>query len=237
MKLKFKSAVAAMAVAASAVAYADNTQEKDCVETVGWTPVAVGLASPVQLPWGLAAWDVYGLDLGLFYTDAPKMYGLDVAGLASVTRCNLSGLQVSGLLNFGLVDVYGLRATIGLNLCKATVYGADLGLVGLREKLVGFDAEFIGSAQHAMTGVQVAGLANVVDGEACGCSLALGTNLARTVSGAQVALVFNMAEELHGAQIGLVNFVDYCPNGFQIGLVNIILSNQVKVLPIVNGCF
>ena len=46
-----------------------------------------------------------------------------------------------------------------------------------------------------------------------------------------------MTEELHGAQISLVNYADYCPSGFQIGLVNIIMSNQIKVLPLVNGYF
>ena len=236
MNKSVKSIFAALAVSAAATSYSQQA-ETACETAVGWTPVAIGLASPVQLPWGLAKWDVYGLDLGLFYTDAPKMYGVDVAGLASVTRCNLEGLQVSGLFNCGFDDVYGVRATLGLNMCLKTVYGADFGLIGLRDRFVGLDAEFLGSAQHYACGAQFAGLANVVDGEAWGCSIALGANFARTLYGLQTAIVFNMAEELHGAQIGLVNFTDYCNNGFQIGLVNIILSNQVKVLPIVNGRF
>lgn len=231
-----KVGFASIALAAVAPSFAEGS-ETMADDSYGWTPVALGLATPVQVPWGLNRWDVYGLDVNVFYSDAPKMYGLDVGGLAAVTRKDMMGLQVSGLFNYGAQDVYGLRATLGLNMCSGTVYGMDAGLVGFRDSLYGLDVHFLGSASRNVYGLAIGGLANVMTGKSYGCAIAGITNIAPAAYGMQVAFVFNMTDELHGCQIGLVNYTDYCANGFQIGLVNIIMSNQVKVLPIVNCYF
>ena len=93
-------------------ALAGYAQEVEAEEEgpVGWTAVCVGLATPVQLPWGLDRWDVFGIDFNVFYSDAPLMYGIDVGGLCALTRDDMMGIKVSGLLNFACSDVYGLRA-------------------------------------------------------------------------------------------------------------------------------
>jgi len=231
-----KAGIASLALAAVAPSFAQET-ETVSEGAQGWTPVALGLATPVQLPWGLNRWDVMGLDLNLFYSDAPKMYGLDIGGLAAVTRDDMAGLQASGLFNFGCKDVYGIRATLGLNMCAGTVYGADFGLIGFRNTLKGLDIHFLGSASRNVSGLAIGGLANVVSGQSYGCTIAGVANVAKVAYGMQLALVYNMTDELHGCQIALVNYADYCPNGFQVGLVNIIRSNQIKFLPIVNGYF
>ncbi len=212
---------AAVALSCVSSVFAEEESQTFRDETVGWTPIALGLATPVQLPWGTGAWDVYGLDLNVFYSDAPTMCGLQVAGLA----------------NFNRAPVYGVRATLGANVTPYTVYGCDLGMVAARDAFYGFDANFLGSMTRTVYGVQAAGLMNMVEKEMHGVQLAGIANLSKKAHGLQVAFVYNMTEELHGCQIGFVNFADYCPNGFQIGLVNIILSNQVKVLPFVNGYF
>ena len=236
MNRTIKFAFAALALTAATPVVAQESQTKPD-EPVGWTPIALGIATPVQLPWGLNRWDVYGLDVNLFYSDAPEMIGLDVGGLASVVRQEMKGLQVGGLFNFNAENVYGMRATLGLNLARHSVYGFDAGLLSFSENVCGLDVHFLGAAQRNITGLQVSGLANVTDVQSYGCTIAGVCNLARTSYGLQLALIYNMTDELHGAQIALVNFADYCPNGFQIGLVNIILSNKVKVLPFVNGYF
>ncbi len=236
MNRMIKIGVAAVALAAVVPAFA---QENETVSEgpVGWTPLAIGLATPVQLPWGLDRWDVYGLDLNLFYADAPKMYGVGIGGFAMRTRNDMIGLQTSGLWNHADSGVYGLRASLGLNTCKATVYGADIGMLSMRGAIYGFDANFLGSGTRNMCGFQASGLVNLTERESYGVAIAGVANLARTAYGLQLAAIYNMTDELHGCQIGLVNYADYCPNGFQIGLVNIVLSNQIKVLPFVNGYF
>lgn len=235
MNRMLKIGIAALALAAVTPAFAQEVEEEE--GPIGFTPVAIGLATPVQLPWGINRWDVFGLDLNVFYSDAPKMYGIDVGGLATLTRDTTKALVVGGLANLAFENVYGLRASLGLEYCAKGVYGADLGLVGVRDDLHGLDVEFLGTYQRKVCGLQISGLANVATEESYGMNVAGLANLSKTAYGLQLALVFNMTEELHGAQIGLVNYVDFCPNGFQIGLVNIIMSNKVKVLPIVNGCF
>lgn len=239
MNRMFKVGIAALALAAFTPAFAQETEEIEVEEgAVGFTPVAIGLASPVQIPWGLARWDVFGLDLNVFYSDAPKMYGIDVAGLATTTRDTAAGLIVSGLANLAFnEDVYGLRATLGLNYAEKNVYGADLGMVGVRDELYGFDAQFLGSYQNKVCGLQVGGLANIARDEMHGMNVAGLTNYAPLARGLQLAIVYNMTRELHGAQIGLVNYTEFCKGGFQIGLVNIIRQNKVPVLPIANCYF
>ena len=230
-----KFAIAAAALAMFAPLYA---QEEEVPEgTVGWTPIAIGIATPVQLPWGLNRWDVYGLDLNLFYSDAPEMIGLDIGGLAEVTREESKGVMIGTLLNLACKDVYGVRLGVGINYAIHDVYGVELGLIGIRQNIKGVDLELLGTAQRNVSGFQLGGLANVTSEQSYGCTLAVGCNLARKAYGLQFAAIFNMTEELHGCQIALVNFADDCPNGFQVGLVNIIMSNTVKVLPLVNGYF
>ena len=34
-------------------------------KSYGWSVIAFGLATPVQLPWGIEKWDIFGLDLNV----------------------------------------------------------------------------------------------------------------------------------------------------------------------------
>ena len=228
-----KTGILAVSLSAAVPALAGDTVSE---EAVGWTPVELSLASPVALPYGINKWDVFGLGIGLFYIDTPKMYGLDIGG-ATTTRDLAIGLIVGGLFNYAGADVYGLRASLGPNFCNATAYGMDAGLFGYHRNIVGLDVEFLGCVQERMTGVLIGGIVNLTEQETCGVTIAGGVNLAKVAYGAQIAGVFNQTDELHGFQLGLVNFAKECPFGFQLGLVNIIMDNTVKVLPIVNGYF
>ena len=237
MKKTLKFGLAALALAAVAPAFAVEDETYSEEGPIGWTPVAIGLATPVQLPWGINRWDVFGLDLNLFYSDAPKMYGLDL-GCVTYVRNEMRGVQIGALANINRADAYGLRATIGPNVTYGNVYGFDAGLGSLvLGDFYGLQMGFLGGVQKGLYGVALAGLANVSEVESHGIMAALGCNLSREMHGLQVSLAFNMTENLRGAQIGLVNFAENCEAGFQIGFINIIRSNVVKVLPIVNGYF
>ncbi len=234
MNRTLKVCVAALALAAVSPAIAQDFTEE---EPIGMTPIAIGIATPVQIPWGLNRWDVYGLDLNLLYSDAPTMYGLDIGGLATLTRNKTKGLVIGGLANVAFDDVYGARATFGLNYTKSSVYGLEVGLIGFRDLFRGLDVNLLGSFQRDVCGVQVSGLANIATEESYGLNVAGIANLSRRAYGCQLALLFNMTYELHGCQIALVNYTEDCPSGFQIGLVNIIMQNTIKALPIVNCYF
>lgn len=240
MKKTMRFGFAALAIVASTIAFAADVEveTENEYEAIGWTPIAFGIASPVQLPWGSHTWDVFGLDLNVLWSDAPKMYGLGIGGVAMATRDDLMGLQVSGLCNWATKDVYGMRTTLGANISFGTVYGFDVGCAAYRDgDMWGWDTEFLGSYQQNFWGLQIAGILNLSLQQSYGCSIAVGGNMAKVAYGCQCAGVFNFTDELHGCQIGVVNFAKECPWGFQIGLVNIIMDNKIKVLPIVNGYF
>ena len=239
MNKMLKIGVAALAVAAVAPAFADEEEETETgYEAIGWTPIALGIASPVQLPWGRAVWDVYGIDFNILYTDAPKMYGLGIGGIAMATRDTMGGIQVSALCNWASADVIGVRATLGGNFTYGTTKGLEAGLFGYRPgEFWGWDSEFLGSYGNYMWGCQCAGICNISIEQSYGATVAIGGNYAKVAYGLQLAPVFNFTDELHGCQIGLVNYARECPWGFQIGLVNLIMDNRIKVLPILNGYF
>jgi len=238
MNKSMKMGLAAFAAVAAMHAFAADVEAENENEVVGWTPIAFGIASPVQLPWGSHKWDVYGFDLNIIWADAPKMYGLGIGGIAMATRDTLKGVQLSALCNWASADVYGVRATLGGNMSFGTTYGVEMGGFGYREgDMWGWDMEFIGSYQPNFWGLQMAGIINFNVEQSYGCSLAIVGNMAKVAYGCQAAAFFNMTDELHGCQIGLVNFAKECPWGFQIGLVNLIMDNKIKVLPIVNAYF
>jgi len=161
MKNSLKVGIAALALSVVAPAFAGENDENE-YEAVGWTPIAIGLASPVQLPWGSHQWDVFGLDISAIWADNMKMYGLGVAGIAMATRDDMMGIQIAGLCNWATKDVYGLRATIGGNLCFGETYGMDLGLFAYRTGAMwGMDIEFLGAYQPKFWGWQIGGLATI----------------------------------------------------------------------------
>jgi len=227
-----KTVIAAVVLAVAVPSIAAEEEEGP----VGWTPFAISLASPVQLPWGIGDWDVFGIDLGLFYNDIWHMYGLDLA-LATTVRGDTRGVVASGVFNYASQDVYAIRLTLGANICRKTLKGADIGGFGYHRDVYGINAELVGTMQEHVTGFDLALIFNLTEIESCGLTAAAGVNLAKTAYGCQLAGVFNMTDELHGCQIALVNFARECPWGFQVGLVNIIMDNKIKVLPIVNGYF
>ena len=239
MKQTLKFGLAALAVAAVAPGFAAEEEEEATeYEAVGWTPIALGIASPVQLPWGRAMWDVFGIDINILYSDAPKMYGLGIGGVAMATRDDMMGVQVSALCNWATKDVAGVRATLGGNICYGNTYGMEAGLFGYRPgEFWGWDTEFLGSYDYYMWGLEIGGICNITAEQSYGAAIAIGGNYAKLAYGLQLCGIFNYAAELHGCQIGLVNYARECPWGFQIGLINIIMDNQWKVLPLLNCYF
>ena len=240
MKKSVKFGIVALALAAVVPSFAENAdvETESEYEAIGWTPIAVSLCSPVQIPWGSHTWDVFGLNLGILWSDTPKMYGLGLGTLAMANRDDVMGLETTAFCNWATKDVYGMRVTLGANIAFGTTYGVDMGAFAYRPgDMWGWDTEFLGTYTKNVWGLQIAGLINLTTEQSYGCSIAVGGNMAKVAYGCQIGGIFNFADELHGAQIGIVNFAKECPWGFQVGLVNIIMENVIPVLPIVNASF
>ena len=240
MKKSVKFGFVALAFAAAVPAFAENAdvEVENEYEAIGWTPIAVSLCSPVQIPWGSHTWDVFGLNLGILWSDTPKMYGLGLGTIAMANRDDMYGLGITACCNWNTKNVYGMRVSPGANIAFGTIYGVDVGAFSYRPgEMWGWDTEFLGNYGSKFWGLQIGGLINLSTEQSYGCSIAVGGNMAKVAYGCQVGGIFNFADELHGCQIGVVNFAKECPWGFQIGLVNIIMENVIPVLPIVNASF
>ena len=256
MNVKKTMLVAAAVTMAAATSFAAKTnpdlqvsEEKEQVaadpaqghykapKSYGWSVIAIGLATPVQLPWGLEKWDIFGLDLNIGYSDAPKMYGWEFALGANTARKCFIGLQTAGGFNYSNEDAYGMALSL-FNMNNLEFYGFSADVVGYNRNVYGLEGNLVGSmTEKTMGGLQLSGVANVVGEDMYGMHAALGANFARRVHGLQVALVYNQTDLLWGCQLGLVNMAFACDHGFQIGLVNVIMDNQLPFLPIVNGYF
>ena len=240
MKKSMKFGIVALALAAVVPSFAENAdvETESEYEAIGWTPIAVSLCSPVQIPWGSHTWDVFGLNLGILWSDTPKMYGLGLGTLAMANRDDVMGLETTAFCNWATKNVYGMRVTLGANITFGTTYGVDMGAFAYRPgDMWGWDTEFLGIYTKNAWGLQIAGLINLTTEQSYGCSIAVGGNMAKRAYGCQVGGIFNFTDELHGAQVGIVNFAKECPWGFQVGIVNIIMENVIPVLPIVNASF
>ena len=240
MKKSVKFGFVALALAAAIPAFAENAdvEVENEYEAIGWTPIAVSLCSPVQVPWGSHTWDVFGLNLGILWSDTPKMYGLGLGTIAMANRDDMFGLGLTACCNWNTKDVYGMRVTPGANIAFGTIYVVDIGAFSYRPgEMWGWDTEFLGNYGSKFWGLQIGGLVNLSTEQSYGCSLAVGGNMSKVAYGCQIGGIFNFADELHGCQIGIVNFAKECPWGFQVGLVNIIMENVIPVLPIVNASF
>ena len=239
----------AMVASVSFAAKSDSLQEeKDDAANVsegrykapksyGWTALAVGLATPVQFPWGIEKWDVFGLDLNLGYSDAMEMCGWEFALGANTARKTFAGLQTALGFNYSNEDAYGVAFSL-YNMNNQEFYGLSVDAIGVSRNMYGLEVNLIGAmTDKVMGGLQVSGLASVVGEDAYGVQAAVGANFARRAHGLQLALVYNQTDLLWGCQIGLVNMAFACDHGFQIGLVNVIMDNQLPFLPFVNGYF
>lgn len=241
MKSVFQKAFLVCALAACATQSVWAEEEKEYAgapdpKSYGYTVLAVGLATPLTLPWGWD-WDIFGLDVNLLYSDCCKMYGIEVGGLANCARNEMKGIQVALGCNFANRSAMGAMVSCA-NICNRGIYGLSVDAVGINRSFGGISVDVLGSmTDSSFYGFDVAGLASAVREDMWGWQIALGANFARRAHGLQTALLFNMTDELHGAQIGLVNYAATCSAGFQIGLVNMIMDNQLPFLPIFNCYF
>jgi hypothetical protein len=246
MNSAFKKVVAVCAFAALSASALANAELKavenepprggEPFESYGWTALALGLATPVQIPWGIKKWDVFGLDLNLGYSDAPKMYGWEIALGGNTARKTFMGLQTAIFFNYSNTNAYGLAVSI-FNMNNFEFYGLSVDAIGYNRNVYGLEVNVLGSAiDETMGGLEVSGLGNFISGSLYGAQLAVGLNLTRNMNGFQFA-IYNQTALLWGLQLGLVNYASACDHGLQIGLVNIIMDNQFPVLPIVNWYF
>jgi len=242
-----KSMVAALIGLAVGLGSVSSSQAEEAQpRSWAWSPVGIGLAAPLQLPYMES--DVYGIRLGGFFGANAAVYGLD-CGLAELTYEDFVGAQFS-LLSWTEGSAYGLQASAFANVVELPAVGVQAacvnvdwtGFTGLQLGLVNYDIGFTGLQLGALlnwnttvtTGLQ-AGLVNVDLDDFAGAAFGL-VNKSNAMTGFQLGLV-NVCREGTGCQVGLFNAAERL-RGVQIGLLNLIANNRkLPVMVLANAAF
>jgi hypothetical protein len=226
-----------------------------CLQPSGrrWTPLAVALVTPAQLP--PESWDVYGLKLDLLAGKCHDMKGLavgwfsfadDVAGMqitfgATLSESNAYGLQV-GAVSIAEREMIGLQAG-GVNIAGSKMASSGSQESAASGRAKGMQLSFWVNAAEEVSGVQLSGGAwvfvmpggNEAARRLSGAQFAaIGINRAGEMRGVQVAGLGNKAETASGVQIGLVANFARRLSGVQIGLLNFNKGGRLPFFPFVN---
>lgn len=220
-------------------------QEAMAPESHWYTPLEIGIASPIQLP--PASWIVGGVRLDLFYGDSYELYGIDL-GLVGRTRKDFWGIALNGV-NWNDGNAYGVQLGALANSSLSSVYGVQLASVvnyvynemrGVQLAFVNQNGPFYGLQFGALNwnrgisyGGQI-GLVNSDVNEFNGASIGL-INYAVRSSGAQIGVV-NVSFAGEGLQLGVFNAAESF-EGVQIGVLNIIQKGAMPIMCIVNANF
>ena len=211
-----------------------------------WSPLGIGLAAPIQLPFVES--DVYGLRLGGFFGYNHDVCGLD-AGVAEMTAGDFAGIQASAM-SWTRGSVYGIQCAalanvvmgnaIELQVAPLNVNWGDT--IGLQAGVVNYDSNFKGIEVGALVnwnttmfyGLEL-GAINANQNEIAGCAIAGLVNYSEKFSGFALSPV-NVSYEVEGCQIGVVNACDRL-HGVQIGVVNLITESKLPIMVLANASF
>ena len=224
-----------------------NAAERTDERSWKWSPLGIGLAAPVQLPFIES--DVYGLRVGGLFGYNHDVYGLDV-GVAEVCSRDFAGLQASAF-SWASGDTYGAQLGALANVVLGNSIALQTGFAnanwgdaaGLQLGLVNYDCTYRGVqfggiinwTDLASYGLEM-GLVNANQDEYFGWAFGALVNYSSKFKGFGCGLV-NVAYEVNGFQLGLVNACDHM-HGVQIGLINLICeSPRLPMMFLVNAWF
>jgi len=236
-----------MTVATVALAIAFGATESKAEErSWEWSPIGLGIAAPLQIPWMSS--DVYGLRLGSFFgynneiygvdwtlvgMQTGAMYGLQATGFAWASG-EVRGLQAAAVANVTYEDIYGLQiGSVNVNWGE-TFWGLEIGAVNYGVSLNGMQVSgLVGWNNSSVNGLQIASF-NADQEDFTGASFGF-INYAARLCGCQIGGI-NLADEATGCQIGLVNATDDM-RGVQIGFINLICDSRLPIMVIANAKF
>ena len=222
-----------------------NAAERTDERSWKWSPLGIGIAAPIQLPFIES--DVYGLRIGGLFGYNHDVYGLDV-GVAEVCSGNFAGLQAS-MLSWTEGDAYGLQFGALANVVSGNSIALQAGLVnvdhgdagGLQLGFVNYDSNYKGAQVGVLNWNDLAsygfelGLVNANQDEYFGWTFGALVNYANKFKGFGLGLV-NVAYEVSGCQFGLVNACDKM-HGVQFGLINLICESKLPIMVLANASF
>ncbi len=234
-------------------------------DELGETPLNLSLFHPIAWHRNSERLRVFA-ELGLVYSNVGRVEGgaitvfvnrlhhgfdgVQLAGVANLTRGSSRGLSMAGTFAYSDGDVEGALVTGMGSYQRGSLSGASLastfslqrgdtrgaqvaGIVNYVEQLWGAEVAGALNLAHDVHGVQLAGAANL-DSSLDGVMLAGAANVTTgRASGVQLAAV-NFAEESAGLQLGVINIARRA-RGAQVGVINIaedVRGASVGLIPI-----
>ena len=229
-----------------AAGFCFGEKDMDDERSWAWSPVGVGLAAPIQLPFIES--DVYGLRLGGLFGFNHDVYGLDL-GVAEMCGGSFAGLQGS-VLSWTEDNAYGLQLGMLGNVVNGRSIALQIGCVNVDwDDATGVQLG-VANYNSNYAGVQFAGVINWNKISSCGLQLSpINANQAEYFGWAFGAIVnysekfrgfgcgfVNVAYEVTGLQLGVVNACDRM-QGVQLGLVNLICESKLPIMVLANANF
>lgn len=167
-------------VSLSTASFAETQRESEFASSGSWTPFAIGLLPPVQVP--CSDWDVTGLRIGILSARHHNVLFLSASGLVDLATGDVNGIEVAGLCNHigkssgafqvaGVVnsvdgDFVGVQVAGVYNAVNANAAGMSVAAFNRAETMEGLQVGVFNRAR-ALSGVQV-GVVNLVeDGSEC----------------------------------------------------------------------
>ena len=177
--MKFIAAVLCV-VSLSTASFAGAQRESEFASSGSWTPFAISLLPPVQVPG--ADWDVTGLRVGILAARHHNVLFLSAIGLVDLATGDVNGIEVAGLCNHigrssgafqvaGVLnsvdgDFVGVQVAGVYNAVNAEAAGMSVAAFNRAETMEGLQVGLFNRAR-ALSGVQI-GVVNLVeDGSEC----------------------------------------------------------------------
>ena len=173
--MKFIATVLCVVSLSSASLAEVQQRESEFASSGSWTPFAIGLLPPVQVPG--ADWDITGLRIGILAARQHNVLFLSASGLVDLATGDVNGIEVAGLCNHissssgaiqvaGIVnsvdgDFVGVQVAGAYNAVNAKAAGASVAAFNRAEQMEGLQIGVFNRAR-ALSGVQV-GVVNLVD--------------------------------------------------------------------------
>ena len=114
-----KSMVTALIGLAAGFCFVNGAQADE--RAWAWSPLGIGIAAPLQLPFMDS--DIYGIRLGGFLGYNNDVYGID-AGVVEISTGDVIGLQAAGF-TWTSGDAIGLQVGAVANVVFGDFYGLD----------------------------------------------------------------------------------------------------------------
>jgi len=167
-------------VSLSTASLSGAQRESEFASSGSWTPFAVSLLPPVQVP--CSDWDVTGLRIGILAARHHNVLFLSASGLVDLATGDVSGIEVAGLCNHagkssgafqvaGVLnsvdgDFVGVQVAGVYNAVNADAAGMSVAAFNRAETMEGLQIGLFNRAR-AFSGVQIGAINVVEDGSEC----------------------------------------------------------------------